>query len=59
MWDLTRLREFHHAYHAADGVWNQSAAVAELQFAQGLMLSCALVTPFWTAVAILVVHLAR
>jgi hypothetical protein len=59
MWGLTRLREFDREYRSSDATWNEAAVLAELQFAQGLMLSCALVTPFWIAVAILLLHLTR
>jgi len=60
MWDLTRLGEFNRAYHSADAAWDRSqAAAANLQFAQGLMFSCLLVTPFWTGIALLLVHLYR
>lgn len=58
MWALTRLGEFHRAYHAGEP-WDTSEVAAGLQFAHGLMFSCLLVTPFWTAVALLVVHLTR
>jgi hypothetical protein len=59
MWALTRLREFHRAYQSADTAWNRAAAVAELQFAQGLIFSCLLATPFWTAVGIFVHHITK
>ena len=59
MWTLLRLREFHRAYHSVDAVWDHSEAAAELHFMQGLMLSCLLVTPFWTAVGLFVHHLTK
>ena len=59
MWALTRLRQFHRAFHSADGSWNEAEAVAGLQFAEGLLFSCLLVTPFWLTVAIFVVHFTR
>ncbi|HTV66057.1 MAG TPA: hypothetical protein VMD98_10650 [Bryocella sp.] len=59
MWAFGRLGEFNRAYHAADIAWDRSEALASLQFAQGLMLSCLLVTPFWTAVGIFLHHLTR
>jgi hypothetical protein len=55
MWALTRLGEFHRAYHSAEP-WDASEVAASLEFAQGLMFSCLLVTPFWIAVALLVLH---
>jgi hypothetical protein len=59
MWDLLRLREFNRAYHSVDAAWDRSEAIASLQFAHGLMFSCLLVTPFWTAVGLLLHHLTR
>jgi len=59
MWGLTRLPEFNKAYHEAGARWDGSDVAANLQFAQGLMLSCFLVTPFWLAVALLIVRLTR
>jgi hypothetical protein len=59
MWALNRFGEFHRAHHAADGTWDPSEAAASLEFAEGLMWSCLLVTPFWLAVALLIVHLIK
>jgi hypothetical protein len=59
MWALTRLREFYRAYHSADGTWDPSEAAASLQFAEGLLFSCLLVTPFWTAVGLFLHHLTK
>ena len=56
MWALTRLRQFNRALHSSDGSWNEADAVAGMQFAEGLVFSCLLVTPFWLTVAIFVVH---
>jgi len=55
MWALNRLAEFNRAYHSTDATWTASDA-ASLQFPQGLLFSFVLVTPFWTAVGV-VVHL--
>lgn len=59
MWALTRLREFNRAYHSAEANWDGEEAAASLQFAEGLMFSCLLVTPFWIGVALLLMHLTR
>jgi hypothetical protein len=59
MWALTRIGEFNRAFHAADDAWNEAQAAGNLQFAQGLMFSCLLVTPFWTAVGIFLHHLTK
>jgi hypothetical protein len=58
MWALERVGEFNRAYHSADGNWDGDAA-ASLQFAQGLLFSLLAVTPFWTAVGIVVHRLTR
>lgn len=59
MWALRRLPEFNKAYQAAEARWDGSDVAANLQFAQGLMLSCFLVTPFWLGVALIIVRLTR
>ena len=59
MWALTRIREFNRAFRSADGNWNEAEAITELQFAEGLVFSCLLVTPFWLTVAIFVVHFTK
>lgn len=59
MWDLLRLREFNRAYHSVDAAWDRSEAIASFPFAYGLMISCLLVTPFWTAVALLLRYLTK
>jgi hypothetical protein len=59
MWDLLRLREFDRAYQSVDAVWGRSEAAANLPFAYGLMVSCLLVTPFWTAVGLLLHHFTK
>jgi len=59
MWALTRLTEFNKAYHSADAQWDPSDAAANLKFAEGLLISFLLVTPFWTTVGILVHHLTK
>ncbi|MFZ0312105.1 MAG: hypothetical protein WAL85_05310 [Candidatus Korobacteraceae bacterium] len=51
MWALDRLPEFNRIYHTNDATWTASDA-ASLKFAQGLLFSFLLVTPFWTAVGI-------
>ncbi len=51
MWALDRLPEFNKIYHSNDAAWTASDA-ASLTFAQGLLFSFLLVTPFWTAVGI-------
>jgi hypothetical protein len=52
MWALSRLAEFNRAYHSTDTTWSAVDA-ASLEFPQGLLISFLLVTPFWTAVGIL------
>jgi hypothetical protein len=59
MWALTRLGDFNRAYHSAEADWDRPDVLASLQFAQGLMFSCLLVTPFWTAVGLFLHHLTR
>jgi len=59
MWALTRLREFSKAYHSPDTAWDRAQVAAGLQFPQGLLFSCLLVTPFWTAVGLLLHHLTK
>ena len=56
---LTRLGEFNRAYHSSEANWDRAEAAASLQFAEGLMFSCLLVTPFWIGVALLLLHLTR
>jgi hypothetical protein len=59
MWALTRLPEFSRAHQAAQANWDGADAATSLQFAQGLLLSCFLVTPFWLAVALVLIRLTR
>jgi hypothetical protein len=59
MWALTRLGEFNRLYQSAADTWDRSEVVANLQFAHGLMFSFLLVAPFWTAVGLLLHHLAK
>ena len=58
MWALTRLSEFNMAFHSAETAWDLPEVAASLRFPQGLLVSFALVTPFWTAVG-LIVHTSR
>jgi len=59
MLGLTRLGEFNRLYHEVDLTWDRAEAAANLPFAYGLMFSCLLVTPFWTAVGLLLHHLTK
>jgi hypothetical protein len=59
MLGLNRLPEFYREYRSVEVVWNRSEAAAQLSFAYGLMFSCLLVTPFWTAVGLFVHHLTK
>jgi len=59
MWALKRLREFNRAYHSADTTWDRVEIAESLQFAEGLMLSCFLVMPFWLGVALVLVRLTK
>ena len=56
---LTRLPEFNRAYHSSDLTWNSCDAAASLQLPQGLFVSFLLVTPFWTAVGLLLHALTK
>jgi len=58
MWALTRLREFNRACHSADS-WDRAEIAESLQFAEGLMLSCFLVMPFWLGVALVLLRLTK
>ena len=63
MWTLIRLPEFYgHIIPARNpptiGMETAEAA-ASLQFPKGLLIAIALATPFWTAVAVFVHHLAK
>jgi len=59
MWALTRLAEFNRAYHSSEAQWDPAEAAASLHFAQGLLFSFLLVTPFWTTVGILLHHFTK
>lgn len=59
MWALTRLPEFHRAYQSNDTTWTPAEAAAALQFPKGLIVAFGLAAPFWTAVALLLLHLTR
>ncbi len=59
MLGLTRIPEFYREYHSVETVWDRSEAAAQLPFAYGFMLSCLLVTPFWTAVGLFLHHLTK
>jgi hypothetical protein len=51
MWALDRLPEFNQIHRSHDATWTATDA-ASLKFAQGVLFSFLLVTPFWTAVGI-------
>jgi hypothetical protein len=59
MWTLSRLPEFYRAYQVNDPHWTPAEAAASLQFPLGLIVAVILATPFWTAVAVFVHHLAK
>jgi hypothetical protein len=59
MWMVTRLAQFNRAFHSTDLSWRPSDAAAGLKFAEGLLLSFLLVTPFWTAVGVVLHRLTR
>lgn len=59
MWTLTRLPQFHKAYRSSGPPWSTTEAAATLPFPKGLLVAIVLATPFWTAVVLVVHHLAR
>jgi|HubBroStandDraft_5_1064220.scaffolds.fasta_scaffold46783_2 hypothetical protein len=59
MWALTRLPEFYKAYQATDATLTPAEAAASLPLPKGLLVAFVLATPFWTAIGLLVHHIAR
>jgi len=59
MWTLIRLPEFYKAYKAAEATFTPAEAAASLPLPKGLLVAFVLATPFWTAVGLLLHHIAR